>query len=66
MYMKNFLLSCLLFIVATSQTVFGQIVEPVHFTSSMKELNDSEAEIIFSATIDPVWHVAPFGWESYS
>ncbi len=55
--MKNFLLSCLLLIVATSQTVFGQIMEPVHFTSSMKELSDSEAEIIFSATIDPGWHV---------
>ena len=57
MYMKNFLLSCLLLIVATSQTVFGQIMEPVHFSSSMKELSDSEAEIIFSATIDPGWHV---------
>ena len=55
--MKNFLLSCLLLIVATSQTVFGQIMEPVHFSSSMKELSDSEAEIIFSATIDPGWHV---------
>ena len=57
MYMKNFLLNCLLLIVATSQTVFGQIMEPVHFSSSMKELSDSEAEIIFSATIDPGWHV---------
>ena len=55
--MKNFLLSCLFLIVATSQTVLGQIIEPVHFKSSLKELNDTEAEIVFSATIDAGWHV---------
>ena len=55
--MKKFLLSCLFLIVATSQTVLGQIIEPVHFKSSLKELNDTEAEIVFSATIDAGWHV---------
>ena len=35
----------------------GQMVDPVHFTSQLKELPNGEAEIIFSAKIDAGWHV---------
>ena len=40
---------------------FAQIKEPVHFTSQLKELKAGEAELIFSATIDPGWHVYSTG-----
>lgn len=39
----------------------AQIKEPVHFTSQLKELKGGEAELIFSATIDPGWHVYSTG-----
>jgi thiol:disulfide interchange protein DsbD len=35
----------------------AQMVDPVHFTSQLKELPNGEAEIIFSAKIDAGWHV---------
>jgi len=37
--------------------VQAQMVNPVHFTSQLKMLEGDEAEIIFSATVDPGWHV---------
>ena len=37
--------------------VRGQMMDPVHFTSQLKMLEGDEAEIIFSATVDPGWHV---------
>ena len=33
------------------------MMDPVHFTSQLKMLDSGEAEIIFSATVDPGWHV---------
>ncbi|MBQ8701845.1 MAG: thioredoxin family protein [Prevotella sp.] len=54
--MRRISLGCVLLFLATIQTI-AQIVEPVHFSSSIKELSDNEAEIVFSATIDPGWHV---------
>mgnify|MGYP002622559058 CR=1 FL=1 len=35
----------------------AQMADPVHFRSELKMLQDDEAEIVFSATIDPGWHV---------
>ena len=35
----------------------AQMADPVHFTSQLKMLDGGEAEIVFSATIDPGWHV---------
>ena len=43
--------------VMTAVIVKAQIVEPVHFTSQLKQTGDAEAELIFSATIDKGWHV---------
>ena len=38
-------------------TVQAQMMDPVHFTSQLKELKGGEGEIVFSGTIDPGWHV---------
>ena len=35
----------------------AQMMDPVHFTSQLKQLKEGEAELVFSATIDPGWHV---------
>ena len=35
----------------------AQMMDPVHFTSQLKLLKEGEAELVFSATIDPGWHV---------
>ena len=35
----------------------AQMVDPVHFTSQLKELANGEAEIIFTGKIDAGWHV---------
>jgi thiol:disulfide interchange protein DsbD len=40
-----------------AMTVEAQMVNPVHFSSQLKELKGGEGEIIFSAIIDPGWHV---------
>ena len=37
--------------------VQAQMMTPVRFTSQLKELKGDEGEIVFSATIDPGWHV---------
>ena len=40
-----------------SIAAYGQLVEPVHFTSELKMLKGPEAEIVFTAAIDNGWHV---------
>ena len=37
--------------------VQAQMMDPVHFSSQLKTTGGADAEIIFSATIDPGWHV---------
>ena len=47
-----------LFLLFTSVLmVSAQMMDPVHFTSQLKILDHSRAELQFSATIDPGWHV---------
>ena len=41
--------------------VQAQMVNPVHFSSQLKELGGGEAELVFNATIDPGWHVYSTG-----
>ena len=53
--MRKFLSVLLLGLMAVA--VQAQMVTPVHFSSQLKELGDGEGEIVFSATIDPGWHV---------
>lgn len=48
----SILLLCLAF-----GTIQAQIKEPVKFKTELKTLSDTEAEIVFTATIDQGWHV---------
>ncbi|HBF87818.1 MAG TPA: disulfide bond formation protein DsbD [Bacteroidales bacterium] len=52
--MKRLLFISLLFIAINS---FAQILEPVKWTSTVKRINDTEAELIFSAKIEENWHL---------
>ena len=40
-----------------SAAVSAQMVNPVKFTSSFNKLSNTAAEIVFSGTIEPGWHV---------
>jgi len=53
--MKKIISSTILFLIAL--TAMAQMMDPVHFTSQLKPLKEGEAELVFSATIDPGWHV---------
>lgn len=39
----------------------AQMMDPVHFTTQMKDLKNGEAELVFKATIDAGWHVYSTG-----
>ena len=39
----------------------AQMVNPINFTSQLKQLKGNEAELTFSATIDAGWHVYSTG-----
>ena len=51
---KTYSLFLLLFVAITT---FAQIHEPAKFKSELKTISDTEAEIVFTATIDPGWHL---------
>ncbi len=53
--MRRIFISLLAVILSIS--VWGQMIDPVHFTSQLRMLEGDEAEILFSATIDDGWHV---------
>ena len=54
--MKRFaLISLLATFVVTS--IWGQMMDPVHFSSQLNMLENDEAEIVFTATVDDGWHV---------
>ena len=42
-------------------TVTAQMQDPVHVRSELKKISDTEAELLFSATIDAGWHVYSTG-----
>ena len=50
----HILLTTLLLAIVAVQ---AQMADPVHFSSKLNMLDDTTAEIVFSATIDPGWHV---------
>ena len=54
--MKRINLLLLTFLVGT-MVASAQIADPVHFSTKLNQLGDDMAEIVFSATIDPGWHV---------
>lgn len=49
---------CLIFFsLVTTLLAQAQMVDPVHFSSWLVMQDDTNGEIVFSATIDPGWHV---------
>ena len=54
------LLAILVLVLACVSTN-AQMMNPVHFTTQLKELKNGEAELIFKATIDAGWHVYSTG-----
>ena len=42
-------------------TATAQMQDPVHVRSELKKISDTEAELLFSATIDAGWHVYSTG-----
>ncbi len=50
-------LSLFLTTLLVAMCAWAQMADPVHFRSELKMLSGDQAEIIFSATIDPGWHV---------
>ena len=38
-------------------TATAQMQDPVHVSSELKKISDTEAELLFSATIDAGWHI---------
>ncbi len=52
---KKILLSLLAAVISVG--TWGQMMDPVHFSSQLKMLEGGEGEIVFSATIDDGWHV---------
>ena len=53
--MKKILAIIWLFVAALPLS--AQMQDPVHFRSELKKITDTEAELLFSATIDAGWHV---------
>ena len=53
--MKRFFLQLIL--LATVLFAWGQMMEPVKFTTSLNTADDGTGEIVFSAKIDPGWHL---------
>lgn len=53
---KRFTLGLLLMVISCLSVV-AQMQDPVHFKTEWNIISANEAEIIFSATIDPGWHV---------
>ena len=49
-------MSMLLWVVC-AVTCMAQMQDPVHFKSELKQISGTEAEIVFTATIDEGWHV---------
>lgn len=55
--MKRFYLISIFVIIASSIASFSQVVNPVKWNNQFKIVNDDEAVVTFSATIDNGWHL---------
>lgn len=53
---KTFLLSCLLLLLGLTSAV-AQMQDPVQFKTELKIISDTEAQIVFTGTIETGWHV---------
>ena len=50
------IVTILLLMMATTVAI-AQMMNPVHFTTQLKELKGNEGELVFTASIDAGWHV---------
>lgn len=57
--MKKLLTICVLLVAVIAAK--AQMMDPVHFTTQLKDLKNGEAELVFKATIDAGWHVYSTG-----
>ena len=57
--MKRFLTIYVLLVAVIAAK--AQMMDPVHFTTQLKDLKNGEAELVFKATIDAGWHVYSTG-----
>lgn len=57
--MKKFqnLLLLLLIILGSTVTAFPQVLKPVKWSFTTKQISNSESQLIFTATIEPTWHL---------
>lgn len=55
--MRKTIFMSLLLLVACAMTCMAQMQDPIHFKSELKQISATEAEVIFTATIDDGWHV---------
>ena len=58
-FMKKTLIILLLLV--TMLPIAAQMEDPVHFTTELKKLNETDAELTFSAKIDTGWHIYSTG-----
>lgn len=55
--MKKKIVSTCLFVLICLLPALAQIQEPIKFTTELNKLSETEAELVFKATIDPGWHL---------
>ncbi|MBQ8593960.1 MAG: thioredoxin family protein [Bacteroidaceae bacterium] len=55
--MKKKIVSTCLFVLICLLPALAQIQEPIKFTTEFNKLSETEAELVFKATIDPGWHL---------
>ena len=53
---KTFVTTCL-FALIGMLPLLAQIQEPIKFRTELKKISDTEAELVFNATIDAGWHL---------
>ena len=51
----------ILLLLVTMLPIAAQMEDPVHFTTELKKLNETDAELTFSAKIDTGWHIYSTG-----
>ncbi len=51
----------ILLLLVTMLPIAAQMEDPVHFTTELKKLNETDAELTFSAKIDAGWHIYSTG-----
>ena len=55
--MKTRVILCWLLMALFCLPMFAQMQDPVQFKTEWKEISATEAEIVFTGTIDAGWHV---------